>query len=63
MTGQNPPGARIKEEFTVSAVSVMVVEIEHAVKGSRYRVERAIANPAQPPVVLDEPKNGGLIGH
>jgi hypothetical protein len=45
-------------------VTAMVgVEVEHAVQSAGNRIRGTIADPAQTPVVLDEAKDGRLVGH
>src|SRR2546421_4243839 len=53
-------GLGIQDE-PVSARTILA-EVEHVVQSARDCVGRAVANPAEVPVVFDETKNGGLIG-
>jgi hypothetical protein len=42
--------------------AVVIVEVEHAVESSGLNISRVATNAAKAPVVLDEAKNGSLVG-
>ena len=51
-------GSRIENELPSSWAAA---EVKHVVQRARNRIRRAVSDPAEVPIVFDEPQNRGLI--
>src|SRR5205807_3360152 len=57
--GRRLAGARVEDHPGAAAAPVEVEEVGQA---PRFGVERLVADPTEPPVVLREPQDRGLVG-